>query len=98
MVVLAPGHALKTSLLWGLTPASRFQLYLRCLVLDPAADEGCRVWVQCPECDSPEPAYLLGYDGGNVFCQCECEHRWWHDTGFGVGDRPQFPEPDWFAA
>jgi hypothetical protein len=24
-----------------------------------------------------------------LFVQCvSCHHRWWHDTRFGVGDRP----------
>ncbi|NMH97941.1 hypothetical protein [Pseudonocardia acidicola] len=70
---------------------------------DPQADIGRRVWVACPRCDDQVHCaacaagrscethwrFLLGAEGRRVFVQCPgCWHRWWHDTGFGVGDRP----------
>ena len=70
---------------------------------DAAADIARRAWAGCPRCgdESTCPTcvdgrrcethwrYLLGVDGRMVFVQCRsCWHRWWHDTGFGLGDRP----------
>ena len=45
--------------------------------------------------------FLLAAEGRRLFVQCPgCWHRWWHDSGFGVGDRPRdldavpdFPAP-----
>ncbi|MQA12672.1 MAG: hypothetical protein GEV09_00440 [Pseudonocardiaceae bacterium] len=70
---------------------------------DAAADIARRAWLDCPRCAGAADCatcragrtcdthwrYMLGSAGRNIFLQCpECLHRWWHDTGFGVGDRP----------
>ncbi|MGH3908122.1 MAG: hypothetical protein ACRDTE_28665 [Pseudonocardiaceae bacterium] len=81
-------------------------------MLDPDVHPGRRAWLPCPRCgddDCPTCArgatcdrhwrYLLGNEQRRVFLQCPaCHHRWWHDTGFGVGDHrpdrsrlPDFP-------
>lgn len=73
-------------------------------MLDADADICRRVWVLCDGC-GPDPAcgacargricerhwcYLLDVSAGWLFVQCvDCHRRWWHDTGFGVGDRPR---------
>lgn len=72
-------------------------------MLDSDADICRRVWVLCDACGA-DPAchacsqgricdrhwcYLLGVEARWLFVQCrDCHGRWWHDTGFGVGDRP----------
>ena len=34
--------------------------------------------------------FLLAAEARRIFVQCpRCWTRWWHDTGFGVGDRPE---------
>jgi hypothetical protein len=68
-------------------------------VLDPAANEGARVWTTCPACGTqpPEGCYLLGYTVSAVFVQCpECLRRWYFDTGFGVGDDRSDSVDDWW--
>jgi hypothetical protein len=70
---------------------------------DPQTDSGRRAWVGCPRCSDDRGCrtcesggsceshwrYLLAARSRHVFVQCRrCWHRWWHDTGFGVGDRP----------
>lgn len=87
---------------------------------DAHADLSRRAWATCPRCmDEAGCAacergrtceshwrYLLSAEGRRLFVQCPgCWHRWWHDTGFGVGDRPgglddlpEFPASDDTAA
>jgi hypothetical protein len=87
---------------------------------DPAADIARRAWTACPRCadDSACPTcndgrscethwrYLLATEGRRLFVQCRsCWNRWWHDTGFGAGNRPaevdavaEFPPPGEAAA
>ena len=68
-------------------------------MLDPAAQEGARVWVRCPACkvQPSEGCYLLGYDVADVFCQCpRCEHRFYVSTGFGVGDNRPEAGAEWY--
>jgi hypothetical protein len=70
---------------------------------DPQADIARRAWTACPLCVNHEDCdvceaghtcewhwrYLLAAEGRQLFLQCPtCWHRWWHDTYFGVGDRP----------
>jgi len=70
---------------------------------DPQADICRRAWTGCPRCADERGCgpctsgrsceshwrYLLAADGSRLFVQCPgCWHRWWHDTGFGVHDRP----------
>jgi hypothetical protein len=70
---------------------------------DAAADPTRRAWAPCPRCADHtgcEPCtgartceahwrYLLAAARRQLFLQCPgCRHRWWHDTGFGVDDRP----------
>jgi hypothetical protein len=84
-------------------------------VRDAQADFCRRAWTSCPRCADQRGCptceagrtcethwrFLLSSEGRKVFVQCPgCWHRWWHDTGAGVGDRPQdldelpdFPEP-----
>jgi hypothetical protein len=72
-------------------------------VRDAAADTGRRAWTGCPRCADERGCarcgggrscdahwrYLLAAQGRRIFVQCRgCWHRWWHDTGFGAGDRP----------
>jgi hypothetical protein len=66
-------------------------------MIDPNATIGCRAWISCPMsgadgADGADRAhgdgwcYLLGYEVSTLFCQCPgCGHRFWWDTGFGVG-------------
>lgn len=72
-------------------------------MLDADADIGRRAWIPCEGC-APSPWCAACRDGRNcerhwtymlasaarwLFLQCRtCHRRWWHDTGFGVGDRP----------
>lgn len=93
-------------------------------MLDADADISRRAWVACRTCGQDERCrscragrscpehwcYLLAARVRMLFVQCRrCHHRWWHDTGFGVGDRPggvedlpTFPappdSPGWSAA
>jgi hypothetical protein len=89
-------------------------------VRDAAADIGRRAWVTCPRCADETGCgpcgdgrncdahwrFLLAVEGRRIFVQCRsCWQRWWHDTGFGAGDRPQaldappvFPRPGYPAA
>jgi hypothetical protein len=70
---------------------------------DAAADISRRAWTACPRCADHRACgtcgtgsncdvhwrYLLDAKGRRLFLQCRsCWHRWWHDTGFGAGDRP----------
>jgi hypothetical protein len=70
---------------------------------DAQADDGRRVWTGCPRCTDhlgcdmcdrgrtceSHWRLLLAAEGRHLFVQCPgCWHRWWHDTRFGVGDRP----------
>lgn len=72
-------------------------------MLDADADICRRAWVPCGACGEHETCkhcrggrncpdhwcYLLDSAARWVFVQCvSCHHRWWHDTRFGVGDRP----------
>lgn len=83
-------------------------------MLDRNADLGRRAWLRCPRCPDEECSacaagatcgrhwcYLLANETRLVFLQCPvCWHRWWHDTGCGVGDnRPDRRElPDFPAS
>ncbi|MGH3884433.1 MAG: hypothetical protein ACRDRY_00800 [Pseudonocardiaceae bacterium] len=59
------------------------------MMLDPQADLGRRVWLPCSHCSSDTALYLLASDVNLVWVQCgNCLRRWWHDTGFGRGGRP----------
>jgi hypothetical protein len=74
---------------------------------DPDAYVGRRAWLRCPRCPHDNCGscrrgaactqhwlYLLASDSRLVFVQCpNCLQRWWHDTGHGVGHRPDFPQP-----
>lgn len=83
-------------------------------MLDTDADICRRVWVLCDACGADPSCgpcsqsricerhwcYLLSTEARWLFVQCkDCHGRWWHDTGFGVGDRPKgidvppWPEP-----
>lgn len=70
---------------------------------DARADICQRAWTPCPDCGDQRGCgvcasgrtceshwrFLLAAEGRRLFLQCRaCLHRWWHDTGFGVGDRP----------
>ncbi|WP_219412800.1 hypothetical protein [Pseudonocardia nigra] len=70
---------------------------------DAQADIGRRAWTSCPRCPVAASCaacdtgrncdahwcFLLAAEGRRLFVQCPgCWHRWWHDTGFGAGDRP----------
>ncbi|HEY1970668.1 MAG TPA: hypothetical protein VGH89_22135 [Pseudonocardia sp.] len=70
---------------------------------DAQACSGRRAWTGCPRCADHRGCrscesglscpthwrFLLAAQGRHLFVQCRgCWHRWWHDTGFGVGDRP----------
>ena len=76
------------------------------MTLDPQADIGRRAWLPCPNCYHTGPLYLLDFDINLVWVQCgNCLRRWWHDTGFGAGNRPaevdemdDFPPPGQAAA
>ncbi|MGH3612408.1 MAG: hypothetical protein ACRDRK_07375 [Pseudonocardia sp.] len=58
-------------------------------MLDPQADTGRHVWVPCPHCGGTAGLYLLHSEVNLVWVQCgDCLRRWWHDTGFGRGGRP----------
>lgn len=81
-------------------------------MIDPDASISRRAWVSCPRtgangadgADCADRAdkgwcYLLGYQVGMLFCQCPgCGHRFWWDTGFGVGGGPEHHSPWWPAA
>ncbi|MDQ2706692.1 MAG: hypothetical protein M3Z25_03260 [Actinomycetota bacterium] len=84
-------------------------------MFDSTADPGRRAWLPCPRCRDDSTCeschggrtcaqhwrYLLGNMGGRVFVQCpSCRYRWWHNTEFGVGDRPRgsFDVPDFPAS
>ncbi|MFC4942675.1 hypothetical protein [Pseudonocardia sp. GCM10023141] len=89
-------------------------------VRDAAADICRRAWTGCPGCADERGCescasgrtcethwrFLLAAEGRRLFLQCPgCWHRWWHDTGFGVGGRkpehddlPDFPPPGRMAA
>jgi hypothetical protein len=89
-------------------------------VRDAQADIGRRAWTTCPRCADESGCttcddgrscethwrFLLAAEGRQLFVQCRaCWYRWWHDTGFGVGDRPldldalpDFPPPGRAAA
>ena len=71
---------------------------------DAAADIGRRAWTGCPRCADHTGCttcrggrrcethwrFLLAVEGRRLFVQCPaCWHRWWHDTGFGAGNRPR---------
>lgn len=73
-------------------------------MIDPDALLSRRAWVACPRCHdsagcrscraartcSEHWRYLLGAEGRRIFVQCpSCRYRWWHDTGFGAGVRPE---------
>jgi len=59
------------------------------LMLDPQADPGRHVWLPCPHCGDTTGLYLLDSEVNLVWVQCgTCLRRWWHDTGFGRGGRP----------
>lgn len=81
-------------------------------MIDPDAALDRRAWIRCPYCRedsctacaagtscSRHWRYLLASEARMVFVQCpRCCHRWWYDTGCGVGDRrpwlyelPDFP-------
>ena len=66
-------------------------------MIDRNADIGRRVWTSCPACDDdPGWCYLLGYEVGNMFCQCpSCAHRFWWNSEFGVGGGPERPASWW---
>ena len=70
---------------------------------DAQADIGRRAWTACPRCADHRGCsacgagrnceshwrFVLATEARQVFVQCPgCWHRWWHDTRFGVGDRP----------
>ncbi|MGH3566559.1 MAG: hypothetical protein ACRDRH_11115 [Pseudonocardia sp.] len=58
-------------------------------MLDPQADTGRRAWLPCPHCGDTAGLYLLDSEVNLVWVQCgNCQRRWWHDTGFGRGGRP----------
>ncbi len=72
-------------------------------MLDAHADICRRAWVACDSCGEYESCrhclrgrtcpvhwcYLLDSAARWLFVQCaSCHRRWWHDTRFGVGDRP----------
>jgi hypothetical protein len=60
------------------------------MVLDPAADVARRVWRPCSHCSHADALYLLKANANMVYVQCpKCHTRWWMDTGFGVGKRPE---------
>jgi len=59
------------------------------VMLDPQADPGRHVWLPCPHCGDTTGLYLLDSEVNLVWVQCgNCLRRWWHDTGFGRGGRP----------
>jgi len=59
------------------------------LMLDPQADPGRHVWLPCSHCGDTAGLYLLDSEVNLVWVQCaNCLRRWWHDTGFGRGGRP----------
>jgi hypothetical protein len=66
-------------------------------MIDPHADPGRRAWINCAACDDHSGwCYLLGYEVGNLFCQCPaCGLRFWWDSGFGTGGAPQRPALWW---
>lgn len=79
-------------------------------MIDSDAVLGRRAWVECARCDHGAACaacraghtcgdhwrYLLAADGRRIFVQCPaCRYRWWHDTGFGAGSRPERPPLDW---
>jgi hypothetical protein len=59
-------------------------------MLDPQADAGRRAWLPCPHCSDNTRLYLLFSEVNMIWVQCgKCLRRWWHDTGFGRGGRPE---------
>ncbi|MGD9528109.1 hypothetical protein [Pseudonocardia sp.] len=79
-------------------------------MIDADALAGRRAWLACVRCDDGAACahcrdsrtceehwrYLLSAEGRRLFVQCpECRHRWWHDTGFGSGDRTERTAPPW---
>lgn len=59
-------------------------------MLDPQADPGRQVWLPCQYCGDTTGLYLLGSEVSLAWVQCgNCLRRWWHDTGFGQGGRPE---------
>jgi hypothetical protein len=60
------------------------------MVLDPSVDIGRKVWRHCSHCTNTDGLYLLKANANLVYVQCPlCHTRWWLDTGFGVGGRPE---------
>lgn len=60
------------------------------MALDPLVDIGRKVWRRCPHCPNADSLYLLKANANLVYVQCPlCHARWWLDTGFGVGGRPE---------
>ena len=57
--------------------------------LDPLADPGRRVWMDCTPCGSKHGLYMLTAEPRFVWVQCgSCFARYWVDTGVGKGGRP----------
>lgn len=64
--------------------------WLACPACDDCGDprEYCAACANGKCCDA-HWCFLLAAEGPRLFVQCHrCWRRWWHDTGFGVGDRP----------
>lgn len=59
-------------------------------VLDLTAHEQRRLAAVLEAMPGLDPGAVLAAEARRIFVQCpRCWARWWHDTGFGVGDRPR---------